>query len=348
MWLMGKAKRDEFARTQRMYHTISEAVPSEDEPACSHGALRQGGGLLHPPASRPPEHDERKVDLGGGLCDLCGAAMHAKRGRYGLFWGCTAFPRTGCKFTRKASNAQQKKGGGKVVLEMESKKEVRVYMWRALCGPSQAAAIGGRTAGDECEEQPLRMLLRKAQLKPLRYDWRDDGIYGGVFALEDYDLLQAGLSAQHGVSVIGIPYAALTFFRHLSSPEHSAQEDAKQNKQWLERLPRAMRSSLLPFQEQGVACVLSRGGRLLLADDMGLGKTVQALGAACALEAWPLLVVCPATLRLVWAEEVEKWLGPLVPPGGVHVIGGSSDKLSRGGEVPRVTIVSYNMLRILR
>jgi hypothetical protein len=44
----------------------------------------------------------------------------------------------------------------------------------------QAAAIGGRAAGDECEELPLRRLLRKADLVPKRYDWRDDGLYGGV------------------------------------------------------------------------------------------------------------------------------------------------------------------------
>jgi SWI/SNF-related matrix-associated actin-dependent regulator 1 of chromatin subfamily A len=48
---------------------------------------------------------------------------------------------------------------------------------------------------------------------------------------------------------------------------------------------------------QGVEFALARSGRVLIADEMGLGKTVQALSIACAIDAWPLLVVAPATLR---------------------------------------------------
>ena len=41
-----------------------------------------------------------------------------------------------------------------------------------------------------------------------------------------------------------------------------------------------------------------RGGRVLIADDMGLGKTIQALGIACYYkENWPLLIVCPSSVR---------------------------------------------------
>ncbi|KIY97725.1 DNA helicase [Monoraphidium neglectum] len=55
---------------------------------------------------------------------------------------------------------------------------------------------------------------------------------------------------------------------------------------------------LMPFQREGVIYALQRQGRILLADEMGLGKTVQAITiAACYSEDWPLLVVCPASLR---------------------------------------------------
>ena len=50
--------------------------------------------------------------------------------------------------------------------------------------------------------------------------------------------------------------------------------------------------------------MLRWGGRALLADEPGLGKTLQALGVLAALRPWPVLVVAPATLRLMWAEEV--------------------------------------------
>ena len=46
-----------------------------------------------------------------------------------------------------------------------------------------------------------------------------------------------------------------------------------------------------------------RGGRVLIADDMGLGKTLQAIAVMSYYRSdWPLLVVCPSSVRLTWAE----------------------------------------------
>ena len=64
------------------------------------------------------------------------------------------------------------------------------------------------------------------------------------------------------------------------------------------------------WSEMGGSCVpvlfrfaVSRAGRILLADDMGLGKTVQAVAVACVYrQEWPLLVICPSSVKLVWAE----------------------------------------------
>lgn len=52
------------------------------------------------------------------------------------------------------------------------------------------------------------------------------------------------------------------------------------------------------------------GGRALLADDMGLGKTLQALAVMCHYHSnWPLLVICPSSVKLTWAE-VESYSLP--------------------------------------
>jgi SNF2 family DNA or RNA helicase len=42
-------------------------------------------------------------------------------------------------------------------------------------------------------------------------------------------------------------------------------------------------------------------------------------------EEWPLLIIVPASLRLVWAEEIERWL-PHIRPGDVTVIEGKDDR----------------------
>jgi len=68
-----------------------------------------------------------------------------------------------------------------------------------------------------------------------------------------------------------------------------------------------------PYQWRG-AEFLARAGRALLADEMGLGKTVQAILAALALRraerpARRVTVVCPASLRGGWEEEIRRWSG---------------------------------------
>lgn len=49
---------------------------------------------------------------------------------------------------------------------------------------------------------------------------------------------------------------------------------------------------------------------------------------------WPLLVIVPASLRLVWAEELEKWL-PHLRPSCIHVIEGKEDRVGQVGRHDR-------------
>jgi SNF2 family DNA or RNA helicase len=44
---------------------------------------------------------------------------------------------------------------------------------------------------------------------------------------------------------------------------------------------------------------------------------------------WPLLIIVPASLRLVWAEETERWL-PHIRPGSVTVIEGKDGRCVLG------------------
>lgn len=85
-----------------------------------------------------------------------------------------------------------------------------------------------------------------------------------------------------------------------------------------------------PFQKQGINWLLNKP-RAILGDDMGLGKSLQAAIAALETSAKKILVVCPATLKLNWANEIlpfEK---------NVTVI-------EKGWVVGRFTIINYDKL----
>jgi SWI/SNF-related matrix-associated actin-dependent regulator 1 of chromatin subfamily A len=63
-----------------------------------------------------------------------------------------------------------------------------------------------------------------------------------------------------------------------------------------------------PYQIEGIRFALEHDGTLL-ADEMGVGKTIQAIGV---INADPtiqsVLIVCPAVMRLVWKQELGRWL----------------------------------------
>jgi ERCC4-related helicase len=71
-----------------------------------------------------------------------------------------------------------------------------------------------------------------------------------------------------------------------------------------------LKMPLLPYQLDGIAFAVG-AGRAVLADDMGLGKTMQAVGVAemLAREAGirKVLVICPASLKSQWRNEIYRF-----------------------------------------
>ena len=77
--------------------------------------------------------------------------------------------------------------------------------------------------------------------------------------------------------------------------------------------------AFLPFQKAGVKFMSERQATLLC-DSVGLGKTVQAIGVVnmdASLK--KILVVCPATLKTNWRNELRRWL---VRPSLILVVDG--------------------------
>ena len=100
-----------------------------------------------------------------------------------------------------------------------------------------------------------------------------------------------------------------------------------------------MLRSLYPFQLRGITYCLQKQGRCIIADEMGLGKTIQAIGVAACYRTsdWPLLVICPSSVRMNWRQEFVKWLG--ICPLKISIIENSKDRAD--GEI---NIISYDLV----
>lgn len=74
---------------------------------------------------------------------------------------------------------------------------------------------------------------------------------------------------------------------------------------------------------------------------MGLGKTIQALGIAHYFkENWPLLIVCPSSMRFPWEEAIQTFL-PSVSPFSITVMTNTKDFINEAN----VVICSYDLMK---
>ena len=61
-----------------------------------------------------------------------------------------------------------------------------------------------------------------------------------------------------------------------------------------------------PYQREGIEFGLKHK-RILIGDEPGLGKTLQSIGIVNTAQAYPCLVICPASLKINWQREFEKF-----------------------------------------
>ncbi len=95
--------------------------------------------------------------------------------------------------------------------------------------------------------------------------------------------------------------------------------------------------TLFPFQQDGARWLA--GKRLaLLADDMGLGKSAQAIVAADGIGADRILVLCPASVRINWLREFEKF--SLLGGNSFPLLDGASHTRLHAG---RIATCSYDL-----
>ncbi|MGH8962760.1 MAG: DEAD/DEAH box helicase [Jatrophihabitantaceae bacterium] len=94
---------------------------------------------------------------------------------------------------------------------------------------------------------------------------------------------------------------------------------------------------LMPHQVQLVAAAAAGHRTFLLADEPGLGKTAQALRAAEAANAYPLLAVVPSVVKTNWAREAAMW----TPNRSATVVHGNGDTVDGFADI---VVVNYEVL----
>ncbi|KFD54109.1 hypothetical protein M513_05128 [Trichuris suis] len=116
------------------------------------------------------------------------------------------------------------------------------------------------------------------------------------FSIDMYAAIAAYVEKlQPPVKFEGLPSIALRVLKARIARPVSDEE--------LESIDDTIYGRLFLFQKHALRFIISRNGRVLLADEMGLGKTIEALAAAVYYKSdWPLLIVCPSSVKCTWAE----------------------------------------------
>ena len=163
-----------------------------------------------------------------------------------------------------------------------------------------------------CEAHGRSLPVDPYVLEPLEHYLRTFGVEVSAMAREVLERLRR----EHDEAIDGVR----------RSRSHSAPELPIEDR---------LGGELRPFQRAGVVYALE-ARRCFLADEQGLGKTVQALAALETDDAYPAVVVCPASLKLNWKREIEHW----VPGRSVTVVSGT------GGVAPTadITVINYEIV----
>jgi len=145
-----------------------------------------------------------------------------------------------------------------------------------------------------------------------------------------------GFLARHGVAVRGSAAEALDDLRaEAADATEAIRRSRATTGEPIPEVAERLGGTLQPFQWAGVRYALDVR-RTFLADEQGLGKTVEALATLEADDAYPAVVICPASLKLNWERETKRWL----PHREVSVVEGRS-AVPHTGEI---TILNYEIV----
>jgi len=114
-----------------------------------------------------------------------------------------------------------------------------------------------------------------------------------------------------------------------------------QRERKVEQLPEKLLKALYKFQVDGINFGIAHHCRFLLADEMGVGKTIQAISLAYIYrDSWPVLIVCPGSMKYSWKGEIQTWLG--LKDHRINIINSSRQRISAEAYF---YIISYDLVK---
>lgn len=106
-------------------------------------------------------------------------------------------------------------------------------------------------------------------------------------------------------------------------------------------IPCPANQAYLPFQKAGIAYAMNHQNTLF-GDEMGLGKTIQAVGTINTDSSLnKILVICPASLKINWFKEMNKWL---IREYRYEIVSAKSGWNDHGFDRPTIMIINFDIL----
>lgn len=97
--------------------------------------------------------------------------------------------------------------------------------------------------------------------------------------------------------------------------------------------------SPFPYQKIGISFI-SKVRRCLIGDEMGLGKSGQALGGLEESNAFPAIIVCPASLKSNWLKESRQWL----PHRSAVAVNNGKTDIAAIAKYADIIVINYELL----
>ncbi|KAK0416854.1 hypothetical protein QR680_012719 [Steinernema hermaphroditum] len=160
---------------------------------------------------------------------------------------------------------------------------------------------------------------------------------------KDYAMTKKVLNLLQTVKIVisDIPDCVIKAFENLK--KNASQVD---NDTMVKKVGNTLYEKLFPYQREGLKFGIEKNGRVMIADEMGLGKSIQALAVAKYYQnEWPLLIVCPSSVKFSWKDQIAKFM-PSLSPDDVCVIDKSKDLLPISKSANTVVIISYDLLNL--